>query len=228
MRAAILSVLLLAGCKGTDLAPDEFRLDYTRGWADNNFDHRNVDFATDSDAVTVGFSWYLGRTASDREAEHQAEQLTRMTNLLADALLTKKEEDARTVTVQTPAPAPAPTGQATQSAQTIEVNITTPAPTPEPAPEPEKAKEEPAAKPDEPDKSKPTGVTLLGIEGPALEMLLYALGALILTIVAVIKRKVLIEGAVTVKRKVQERGRDREAVKRRLQEGMPPKKDDGD
>lgn len=197
MRFAIpLLLCLLAACKGGgDLAPDEFRLDYTRGWADNNFDHRNVDFATDSDAVTVGFSWYLGETAAEREAKRQNEQLIRLTNLLAEERATAREH------AHDPAPPP-----------TV---IVTPSPTPEPRRDPpseprSRSTPEPGAcgiggttnpKP----QHDPTDVTLRGFGGNAMEYLLYTLGALVLAVVAVLKRKYLVEQTTTIREVVGRR-----------------------
>lgn len=190
MRYAVLLVLcLLSACRSTDLAPDEFRLDYGRSWADSNFDHRNVDFATDTDSVAVGFTWYLGETASERESQRLADQLTRMTNLLADAHARdreREEPEGTTVIVHPPAPEPAPKPDDAKP---------TPPPEPSPAPEPKG------------DAKEPTGVRLLGIEGDALEILIYGVGALLLALVAVIKRKFLIDGVVTVTGSVRDRVR---------------------
>lgn len=190
MRACLfLFFLFLAACKGPgDLAPDEFRLDYTRGWADNNFDHRNVDFATDSDAVTIGFSWYLGETAADREAKRQADQIERLTNLIAEERMAKSDAPAPPpVVVTVPTPAPEPRHDAEPR----------PRSTPEPGtcgPTGTTTKPEPA-KTHDPDQR----VTLTGFGGNAMEYLLYTLGALVLAVVGVLKRRYLAEKAETIR-----------------------------
>lgn len=207
-------VFLFAGCKGTDLAPDEFHLGYARGWADNNFDHRNVDFATDSDTVAIGFTWHLGESASERERERQFDLMTRTMSLLADEQARAAEDRKRAAEER----AAAPTAPVIAPGPTI---ITVPTPIGPTAPsEPAKSPEASTAAPDA---DKPKEVVLTDIIGDAKEYLLYSLGALALAVAAFIKRKTIVEAAVTVKRRVQERGKDREAVKRRLQEGAPKK-----
>lgn len=164
---AVLLVLTTA-CKGADFAPDEFRVDYGVGNATNNFDHRNVDFETDSQWVSFGLSWNIGRTYQERALERAESRV----DALTDRMLAEKREP---ITV-TPLPGPPP-----------------------PTPHVEPKKDDP--------KETPQEVEVTGFSGAAREYMLYAAGALLLAIAAVLKRKFLIEGTVTVARAAREKVR---------------------
>lgn len=79
MRCVIACLFLFfASCKGFDLAPDEFRADYGTGNARSNFDNRNTDFETDSQWVSFGLTWYLGRSYIEDSLEREAKRTDEM------------------------------------------------------------------------------------------------------------------------------------------------------
>jgi len=62
VRAAILIVAaLLTSCAA--VTPDEFRVDYGRGWGGISGLNRPVDFDTESEWVSAGLTWYLTEPA---------------------------------------------------------------------------------------------------------------------------------------------------------------------
>lgn len=73
MKIALALLLALAGCRGADLAPDEFRFDVGRGHTDMDSHttttpgwwdpSRSFDSSGDSTSqfFSVGWTWYLGK-----------------------------------------------------------------------------------------------------------------------------------------------------------------------
>lgn len=177
MRFAFACVFLfLTACKGIDVVPDEFRVDYGTGSSRNNFDHRNTDFQTDTEWVSFGVTWYLGRSyiedSLDREMK-RGDELYRM----------MLEDSHKREAVPMPAAAPTPT-IVTTPAPVIHVEV------------PDHDEAIPKADPFQTGGPRSTPVTITDFGGAASQYLLYAFGALALTIAAVVKRKFLIKGTV--------------------------------